>query len=156
MRLLFLTHRDDVADHEKIRARSGCDRLLHEADVTRETRGVERRISGDAPVPLGPDLLAIPTPGHTAGSTCLLFRDVLFSGDHLWASESSGRLSASRSVCWYSWEEQVRSMERLLSHDFTTVLPGHGMRYLAPSVEAAREGLRTLVARMRERSPSAA
>src|SRR4051812_9633580 len=70
---MFLTHRDDVADHEAFRRRFGCERVLHEADVSSGTRGVERRISGEDPVPLAPDLLAIPTPGHTRGHAVLLY-----------------------------------------------------------------------------------
>src|SRR5262245_45627630 len=36
---MFLTHRDDVADHEAFRRAFGCERVLHEADVTAATRG---------------------------------------------------------------------------------------------------------------------
>ena len=43
VRLLFLTHRDDVADHAQLAKRFGCERVLHERDVTRGTRDVERR-----------------------------------------------------------------------------------------------------------------
>ena len=42
---MFLTHRDDVADHEAFRRRFDCARVLHEADVTDATRGVEIRLS---------------------------------------------------------------------------------------------------------------
>lgn len=38
--LMFLTHRDDVADHEKFHQHFGCQRIVHEADVTRPTAGV--------------------------------------------------------------------------------------------------------------------
>lgn len=147
--LMFLTHRDDVADHERFRARFGCERVLHARDVGAGTRAVERRLEGDEPVALGTDLLAIPVPGHTRGSTCLLYRErFLFTGDHLWADEDGLRLEASRSVCWYSWAEQRRSMERLLAHRFLWVLPGHGRRHRAESFEAASRALRRLVTAM--------
>ena len=82
---MFLTHRDDVADHAKYARRFGCGRVLHAADIGHGTRDVERPVEGDAPVPLAPDLLAIPLPGHTRGSMALLFREkILFTGDHLW------------------------------------------------------------------------
>ncbi|HEY6065442.1 MAG TPA: ferredoxin, partial [Thermoanaerobaculia bacterium] len=61
---LFLTHRDDVADHAQFQRRFGCERVLHERDVTASTASVERKLVGDEPVRLAPDLLAIPTPGH--------------------------------------------------------------------------------------------
>jgi glyoxylase-like metal-dependent hydrolase (beta-lactamase superfamily II) len=70
------------------------------------------------------DLLAIPTPGHTRGHTVLLYSDrYLFSGDHLWWSPAYDALNASQSVCWYSWTEQIRSVERLLDYQFEWVLP---------------------------------
>jgi glyoxylase-like metal-dependent hydrolase (beta-lactamase superfamily II)/ferredoxin len=148
---MFLSHRDDVADHAKYARRFGCERVLHAADVEHDTREVERRVEGDAPTELAPDLLAIPVPGHTRGSTVLLYREFLFTGDHLWGSEDGDGLDAGRSVCWYSWSEQTRSMERLLAFDFEWVLPGHGPRFHAPA-RRMREELEKLVARMK-RSP---
>ena len=37
VRWMFLTHRDDVADHARFRAHFGCERVLHAADVTADT-----------------------------------------------------------------------------------------------------------------------
>ncbi len=146
---MFLTHRDDVADHAQYARRFACERVLHRADVGPGTRDVERRIEGAEPVSLAPDLLAIPVPGHTRGSMVLLFREsVLFTGDHLWGSDDGTGLDASRSVCWHSWEEQTRSMERLLGFDFEWVLPGHGPRFHAPP-RRMREALEKLVVRMK-------
>ena len=71
VRFLFLTHRDDVADHARLQRAFGCERILHAADVDHGTAGVERRLSGTDPVALDDDLLAIPVPGHTRGSTAL-------------------------------------------------------------------------------------
>src|SRR4029078_2204928 len=68
VRYMFLSHRDDVADHAAFERRFGCQRILHERDVTARKRGVERKLAGQDPVPLAPDLLAIPVPGHTPGS----------------------------------------------------------------------------------------
>jgi glyoxylase-like metal-dependent hydrolase (beta-lactamase superfamily II)/ferredoxin len=156
VRLMFLTHRDDVADHEAYRRRFGCERILHEADVTHSTRGVERRLTGSVPVELEPGLLAIPTPGHTRGSQVLLWNRHLFTGDHLWArSKDEGEgdgdgLEAGRGVCWYSWEEQTRSMERLLGYDFEQVLPGHGRRRQCDTAQMKRE-MQQLVSEMRGR-----
>ncbi len=150
VRTLFLTHRDDVADHEEFRKRFGCERVLHEDDVTAGTRGVERRLSGRDPVRLSEDLVAIPTPGHTRGHAVLLYRNrYLFTGDHLAWSRRRGGLVAFRDACWYSWDEQIRSMERLLDHDFEWVLPGHGGWHRADSAAAMRAELERCVARMR-------
>jgi glyoxylase-like metal-dependent hydrolase (beta-lactamase superfamily II)/ferredoxin len=147
-RFMFLTHRDDVADHARWRAALGCERILHARDVTAATRDVERRLEGDAPVALADDLLAIPVPGHTPGSAALLFRDTyLFTGDHLWG-DSEGHLDASRWVCWYDWASQTRSMARLAALRFVFVLPGHGRPWRAETPEAAASAVAALAAQM--------
>ncbi len=121
---LVLSHQDDVADHAAFHARFGCERIMHSAD---RFAGMDRYIDGNEPVSLAPDLLFIPTPGHTAGSACLLYRDTfLFTGDHLWWNPERGMLSASRRVNWHSWSQQLHSLEKLLAFDFRWVLPGHG------------------------------
>lgn len=149
--LMFLSHRDDVADHEKYRARFGCDRVLHADDASRST-GIERILDGRDETRLAADLVAIPVPGHTRGSVALLYQDkFLFTGDHLWG-DGDGGLGASRSVCWYSWAEQTKSMERLLDYSFEWVLPGHGEPFHAESPARMRERLEALVARMRRSS----
>ncbi len=150
VRWMFLTHRDDVADHRKWAEAFKCERILHRDDVSHGTRDVERVVEGDSPVELAPDLVTVPVPGHTRGSMALWYRRrFLFSGDHVWAAPDGSGLSASRSVCWYSWPEQTRSMEKLLALDFVWVLPGHGFRYRAETPEAMRAAVRALVERMR-------
>ncbi len=148
-RFMFLTHRDDVADHARWARALGCERILHKRDASGHTCRVERLVEGDAPMGLADDLLVIPVPGHTRGSAALLYRErFLFTGDHLWG-DAQGRLGAGRSVCWYDWAEQTRSMERLLSHRFEWVLPGHGRPWRAESTAAARAALAELVTEMR-------
>lgn len=145
--LMFLSHRDDVADHAVFVRRFGCRRVLHADDVTSDTRDVEIQPRGREPVRLAGDLLFLPVPGHTRGSAALLFRDeVLASGDHLWADGDD--LDASRGVCWHSWPEQKRSLRLLLDHRFRAVLPGHGGRFIALTVDAAHTALRRLLARI--------
>lgn len=143
---LFLTHRDDVADHRWYRDELAAERILHRDDVSAGTQDVERRLAGETPIALADDLLAIPVPGHTRGSMALLYRETfLFTGDHLWWSPERGRLHASRGVCWYNFAEQVRSLERLLPHRFTWVLPGHGRPHRAASAAAMRAELERLI-----------
>jgi len=148
VRLMFLSHKDDVADHAKYQARFGCDRVMHAADGARSL-GIERVLQGENDVRLGADLLAIPLPGHTRGSMGLLYKEkFLFTGDHLWGKED-GSLGASRRVAWYSWAEQSASMARLLDYSFEWVLPGHGAPLRADSPRAMRKKLEALVQRMR-------
>ena len=127
VRKLLLTHQDDVADHEKFHERFGCERVLHREDVRSRTASVELKPSGLDPIELEPGLLMIPTPGHTKGHAVFLWKErFLFTGDHLAWSPARGHLYAFKSACWYSWSEQVKSMERLLDFRFEWVLPGHG------------------------------
>jgi glyoxylase-like metal-dependent hydrolase (beta-lactamase superfamily II) len=143
---MFLTHRDDVADHAAFSRRFACRRVLHEADRSAGTAGVEIFLRGEDPVALAGDLLAIPTPGHTRGHAVLLYRQkYLFTGDHLaWSLRRNG-LVAFRDACWYSWKEQTRSMERLLDYRFEWVLPGHGQWHRAESAGAMRRELERCV-----------
>jgi glyoxylase-like metal-dependent hydrolase (beta-lactamase superfamily II) len=135
VRLMYLTHRDDIADHAMFAAHFGCPRIMHQADGAGRL-GIERVSSGRDVVRIDEDLLSIPTPGHTRGHQVLLYRnDVLFTGDHLAWSPSRLALTAFRDACWYSWSEQIASMDRLLAYRFTWVLPGHGRRHQAPSSE---------------------
>jgi len=146
VKLMFLSHQDDVADHERFHKLFGCPRVIHRLEGIR----TERMLDGFEPIQLDGDLTAIPLPGHTRGSMALLYAEkFLFSGDHLWWSETIGALNASRSVCWYSWADQKRSMERLLDFQFEWVLPGHGRRYQAPSAAIMRSELERLIQRMR-------
>jgi glyoxylase-like metal-dependent hydrolase (beta-lactamase superfamily II) len=125
--IMFLTHRDDVADHEKFRKKFDCRRVIHRADA--QAVQAERIMEGIDPIQLEPDLTAIPVPGHTRGHVVLLYNNkFLFTGDHLAWSERRGGLIAFRDVAWYSWREQTQSMKRLLSYRFEWVLPGHGRR----------------------------
>ena len=132
IRYLYLTHRDDVADHEKFRQHFSCDRILHIDDITSGTRDVEIQLLGADPVQLAPDLLIIPVPGHTKGHTVLLYNNTfLFTGDHLAWSDELQHLQAFRNACWYSWKELGKSMHKLANYSFEWVLPGHGRRYHA-------------------------
>lgn len=132
IRYLYLTHRDDVADHQKFQEHFGCDRILHQDEINTETRDVEIQISGTDPIEFAPDLLIIPVPGHTKFHTVLLYKNTfLFTGDHLAWSERLHQLYAFREHCWYSWTEQIKSMQKLANYQFEWVLPGHGRRYHA-------------------------
>lgn len=135
IRYHFLTHRDDIADHEKYHGEFGTKRIIHEGDLS-SLPEAEIRVSGENPFYLEKDLVVIPVPGHTRGHSVLLYKNnFLFTGDHLAYDPKRERLVAFRNACWYSWEKQIRSMEILENYDFTYVLPGHGY----PSPKMSRE-----------------
>ena len=130
VRTMFLTHRDDVADHARFADKFDCERVMH-ADDGAARLGIEHVLRGQGASWLDKDLVAVPVPGHTRGHTVLLYRNrFLFTGDHLAWSPVRNTLTAFRSACWYSWEEQIRSMTKLLDNysqwKFEWVLPGHG------------------------------
>ncbi|MEM8677426.1 MAG: MBL fold metallo-hydrolase [Cyanobacteria bacterium P01_G01_bin.67] len=130
LRYLYLTHRDDVADHQKFQQHFNCDRILHSDDIQESTKEVEIKLSGTEVIELAPDLNIVPVPGHSKGHTVLLYKNkFLFTGDHLAWSPYFNHLYAFRRFCGYSWSEQIKSMEKLANYCFEWVLPGHGRRY---------------------------
>ncbi len=152
MRYLYLTHRDDVADHQKFHDHFGCQRILHEDDIGPGTRSVEIQLTGTAPIQLTPDLLILPVPGHTRGHTVLLYRNTfLFTGDHLAWSDEYQQLIAFRNACWYSWSALIQSMKTLRPYSFAWVLPGHGRRHHAEPATMQRQ-LEACIAWMESRA----
>jgi glyoxylase-like metal-dependent hydrolase (beta-lactamase superfamily II)/ferredoxin len=135
VRLMFLSHRDDIADHARFAEHFHCPRVMHKGEAP-AALGIETILEGTDATRIDEDLLAIPTPGHTRGHQVLLYRDnVLFTGDHLAWSPVRQTLLAFRDVCWYSWAEQTRSMAKLLPYRFAWVLPGHGRIHGASAEE---------------------
>lgn len=123
---MFLSHRDDIADHARYAEKFDAKRIMH-ADDNAAKYGIEQVIEGEAAVKLDDELTIIPVAGHTRGSMVLLYKNrFLFTGDHLAWSPNRETLIAFRNACWYSWEVQTRSMAKLLDYEFEWVLPGHG------------------------------
>ena len=144
---IFLTHRDDVADAARYAKHFGSRRFIYRAELSSQP-GAEVVLDGEEPIMLAPGFVAIPTPGHTTGHCVLLFDDrFLFTGDHLAWDRHDQRLVAYHDYCWYSWERQVESMERLAQFQFEWVLPGHGQRVRLP-VEQMQNEMTKLVTRM--------
>ncbi len=142
VRYHYLTHIDDVADHQKYHDLFQCDRILHKDDIASSTKDMEIQPDGLEPFPLDTDLMVIPVPGHTKGHTVLLYQNrYLFTGDHLAYSHHLEHLYGFRNHCWYSWDRQIKSMETLLDYSFEWVLPGHGRRYHCSSPEIMKKEL---------------
>ncbi|HEX4129008.1 MAG TPA: MBL fold metallo-hydrolase [Pirellulales bacterium] len=147
---IFLTHRDDVADAARYARHFGSHRFIHRAELASQP-DAEAVFDGPEPIELAPGFAAIPTPGHTAGHTCLLVENRwLFTGDHLDFDRDRQRLYASYDYCWHSWPQQIESIEKLAEFDFEWVLPGHGQRVQLPADEMKRQ-LHELAGRMRQR-----
>ncbi|TYH89998.1 hypothetical protein ES332_A13G021000v1 [Gossypium tomentosum] len=132
---MFLTHKDDVADHGKWSKRFCCDRILHSGDVEACTADVETKLDGNGPWRLGQDIMLIHTPGHTEGSVCLFYMPlkILFTGDHLLMRESG--LDIVEMYNRYSVGTQLDSVKKLLDLDFNWIMPGHGRRIEFKDIE---------------------
>jgi glyoxylase-like metal-dependent hydrolase (beta-lactamase superfamily II) len=133
---ILLSHRDDVADAEQYAQRFGARVWIH-ADDQRAAPYATDVVTGIEPVGVAPGVTIIPTPGHTKGSMVFeVDRTYLFTGDSLSWNRRNDDLEAFRDVCWWSWPEQTRSLERLASlARFEWVLPGHGGRGHRPADE---------------------
>jgi len=126
LKYIFLTHRDDIADAALYAKQFSAERIIHKYDNDAQP-DAEIVIEGKEPKQFSKDLLIIPVPGHTRGHMVLLWKNqVLFTGDHLALDRKSGKPYAFRDYCWYSWEKQTESMQRLLDYSFEWILSGHG------------------------------
>jgi glyoxylase-like metal-dependent hydrolase (beta-lactamase superfamily II)/ferredoxin len=142
---IFLTHEDDVADAGKYAAHFGAQRIIHRDDAE-AMPDAEWVIDGDDDAELSSGFMAIPVPGHTAGSMALLYREkFLFTGDHLWWNPQSKSLGAPTRLVWRK-RVLVDSIQKLLDYRFEWVLAGHGDR-VRLSVEEMRDYVRALVTR---------
>lgn len=143
LRYIFLSHEDDVADSDRYAKRFGAERIIHQADAG-AVPGAERVLEGEEPVQLAPQFRAVPVPGHTPGSTALLYNDrFLFTGDHLWWDPDSETLGAPQRLVWRE-RALVASIGKLLAYRFEWILPGHGERVKLPP-EQMQARLRQLV-----------
>ena len=134
LKYVFLTHEDDVADAAQYATRFGARRIIHRADAD-AMPDAEWIVEGVETVRLAPQFELIPVPGHTPGSSALLYDSrFLFSGDHLWWDPDARSLEAPRRLVWRS-RAMVQSIEKLLNYRFEWVLPGHGDRVKLPSDE---------------------
>jgi glyoxylase-like metal-dependent hydrolase (beta-lactamase superfamily II)/ferredoxin len=150
IKYIFLTHEDDVADAAQYAKRFGATRIIHREDAG-AMPDAEWMVSGDEAVPLTPEFTMIPVPGHTPGSSALLYKSrFLFTGDHLWWEPATRQLGSPRQLVW-SHDRLIRSIETLVGHRFEWVLAGHGDR-----VHLRPDELRTKIRDLLERRKSPA
>lgn len=136
---ILLTHRDDVADADRYAKTFGAKIWIHRDDRAAAPYATDI-IAGEEALAVSSGVLAIPVPGHTRGSVAYLVDDTyLFTGDSLAWSFGRRELVAFRAVCWYSWEEQIRSLRRLAEYRFEWVLAGHGGSIRLPAEEMRRQ-----------------
>ncbi|MEW5318489.1 MAG: hypothetical protein WDW38_009707 [Sanguina aurantia] len=192
---IFLTHRDDVADHAKWAKHFGCPRIIHKGEVNEDTAACEIQLEGEGPwgppetLPLSsghasassvPDTVSdskegsataddvtfIWTPGHTEFHVCMYHpaSHTLFAGDHLAGAgvyDNSIQTALGKGVPpsgvpelfvykdfnWWSFPEQLKSVEKLLKWDFLRVLPGHGRMALLKDSSQRMQAVSNLLQR---------
>ena len=141
---IFISHHDDIGDACQFQNRFGSKIAIHAAEASAVGCPVDSPFVNITE--LSPQLIAIPTPGHSPGSSCLLFTQApgfLFTGDHLMGTRQDAVLPAKFS--WtHDWTQQLKSARGLLDHPFDVVLPAHHnleIGYVVGAKDALRQWL---------------
>ncbi len=83
---IFITHVRAFGDACNLRSKFGAALIMHESDAGL-VKGCAPDSTFSTEQPLYDDVVLIPTPGYSPGSSCMLFRrgkGVLFCGDMFW------------------------------------------------------------------------
>lgn len=139
---IFLTHKDDVADHSKWQKRfPEAKRIVHSLEaVSGNLQACEIQLQGEGPWDLEghtidssasdeEDIEIVFTPGHTNGHACLFHKpsSSLFSGDHLSQDANDPEhLMIFHDFNWFSIDQQVQSVRKLRDLPWIHLFPGHG------------------------------
>ena len=125
--LVTHTHPDHAPLARRLAARTGARviGLTPPDDGRQDATFAPQQLPGDGErLSLGEcELLAIHTPGHASNCVCyLLERErLLFTGDHVLEGVSPAILPPDGDMAAY-----LHSLEKLKSHDFERIAPGHG------------------------------
>jgi glyoxylase-like metal-dependent hydrolase (beta-lactamase superfamily II) len=71
------------------------------------------------------EIEVIPTPGHTPGHVCLLYKGVLLAGDLVTTRE--GRLNPSPDMMTWDKKMVLASIKKVAALSFNWICPAHGM-----------------------------
>ena len=128
VKYILLTHKDDVADASLYARHFQAKRIIHKFDSDSQN-DAEMILTGDADLDIN-EARIIYTPGHTQGHLTLLWDEkYLFTGDHFAWSSAKNQFGSFKDYCWYSWEIQICSVEKLKECvNVEWVFPGHGHR----------------------------
>lgn len=126
IKYIFLSHSDDVADAHKYAKHFSAKRIIHKLEQHAQ-KDAEIILEGESENIIDQAKIIF-TPGHTHGHLVMLWRDrYLFSGDHIAWLPRINRLGSFNDYCWHSWQEQIRSVEKLEAlKNVEWVFPGHG------------------------------
>lgn len=137
---IFISHRDDAGESEKFAAHFKAQRIIHRHEVEAQPHA-EIVLKETESYEYQPDFFIIPSPGHTEGHMMMLYKNkYLFSGDSLYYDRREARVEIWNPLwTWYSYEEQIMSMEKLLGLEFEWLLPVHGQRVKLEKLEMRRQ-----------------
>lgn len=125
LRYIFLTHEDTVGEVDRFQAHFGAEVIMHASEAEAVYLGVDRPFTES--FQLFDDLSVLHTPGHTPGSSCLLWHrrgGCLFTGDHL--LPVAGRLGPVRYDWTADWDRQLEEARRLLDEPWHHAMPARG------------------------------
>ena len=121
--LLTHSHPDHWADYDIVRASIDAPVMAHAGEVIIPHDKIDSPLDDGQEIRVGPfSLKTVYTPGHTPGSTCLLVRGYLMSGDVLFPG-GPGRTQSPAD--FRRTVESITTRLYVLT-DETRVFPGHG------------------------------
>ncbi len=130
LRYIFLTHEDTIGEVELFQAHFGAEVIMHESEVDRLPLGCDHPFTES--FQLFEDVSILHTPGHTAGSSCLLWHKrggCLFTGDHL--LPHAGGFGPVRYDWTADWSRQEAEALALLDAPWHHAFPAHGLESLS-------------------------
>ncbi len=144
LKLCILTHRhwDHSGGVRALRELTGCEVAIHEGDAEALGDVIDHRLRNGEVIPLLGGIRVIHVPGHTPGSICLLYGDILIAGDVLIGGRRG--LKPPASIYCDDYGEALRSLERLRDVEFEAIYVSHGV----DRVKGGREALMELLNRL--------
>lgn len=127
IKYIYMTHKDDIGSYEKFREYFNAQTIFHEDDFNKHITSADITLSGEDDFILDEEVRIIPVAGHTKGHTVLLYKNrYLFTGDHLAYKAKGDYLYMFENYCWYDWNKQLDSLQKLLKYKFSHIYAGHG------------------------------
>lgn len=129
-----------IADGSKWQSELGVKVYLHETDRDYSWLRMQPDVLFNTVPNFGEGVTVIHTPGHSAGSVCLLYEpnQVLFTGDTLCGNTQGEIFEGSHNDDRQVW---IQSCTDLLQYDFKHILPFHHQMIQ----DSAKEALQNLV-----------
>ena len=125
LRYIFVTHEDTIGEVDRFQAHFGAEVIMHESEADRLPWGADRTFTES--FRLFEDIEILHTPGHTPGSSCLLWHrrgGCLFTGDHVLPVD--GARQPVRYDWTADWARQLASARALLDRSWGHAFPARG------------------------------